>query len=285
VLFQGVHYSIDAALYHSDPCPDPSLSTSIAKVIWQESPKHAWEKHPRLNLNFEPEHKRIFDIGAAAHALLLENDIDRFDIIYADNYKTKKAQQERKDAYNFGMIPVLERELDQVVAMTTAAAHFIMETELAGILSSGISEVTLAEFSSGFWKRCRLDWLTFDRSIILDYKTTGGSSKPESWIRTQLFPMSYDIQAYTYPHILSKIEGCYKPQFVWLVQETKRPYTCSLIGASPAVTASGRSKWRYATHKWKWCLEHGKWPAHDSRIHWADVPVWTMLENEERSSE
>ena len=35
--------------YHADPCPTPSLSSGIARVLWANTPMHAWFKHPRLN--------------------------------------------------------------------------------------------------------------------------------------------------------------------------------------------------------------------------------------------
>ncbi len=281
-LYQGTYYNVEAELYHKDPCPEPSLSASIAKRIWQESSQHAWQYHPRLNPDFEPVHKRQFDLGAAAHVLLLENSSIRFLMIEADNYRTKKAQQARNDAYQEGLIPILIKEAEELTEMVSVIGIFLRQTELAGSFRGGVPEVTLTEFSNGFWKRCRLDWLPDDRRLILDYKTTSGSSKPETWIRTQLFNMHYDIQAYAYPHILSKVESIPPPRFVWLVQENKKPYACSLVGASPSVIESGKKKWRYACHKWKWCIEHNNWPAHDSRIHWAEVPAWSMAEIEER---
>ena len=34
--------------YHKDPSPTPSLSSSIAKLLVNESPYHAYRQHPRL---------------------------------------------------------------------------------------------------------------------------------------------------------------------------------------------------------------------------------------------
>ena len=56
--YQGVYYDMTTDEYHADPCPEPSLSASIAETIWRESPNHARNEHPRLNPNFEQTNKK-----------------------------------------------------------------------------------------------------------------------------------------------------------------------------------------------------------------------------------
>jgi hypothetical protein len=67
----GLHPAISADAYHADPAPAPSLSSSIAKTILHQTPRHAWFEHPRLNPNFEPKDDSKFDLGSVAHELLL----------------------------------------------------------------------------------------------------------------------------------------------------------------------------------------------------------------------
>lgn len=278
----GIYSDISEDIYHSDPCDTPSLSASIAKIIWQNSPLHAWLAHPKLNPDYEPENKRQFDLGAAAHAVFLERSESKLVIIEADNYYTKAAKESRDKAYVAGLIPVLEREHDDVRAMATTAMRYIDETELVGIFNNGKPEQTLIADYEGAKLRSRLDWLTNDRLIILDHKTGKFSSKPENWINRQLFKMNYDIQAYQYSLMNELTGGPSNAKFIFLVQENTEPYACSLIGAGPSVLESGKKKFRYALHKWKWCMEFNKWPAYDTRIAWADVPAWEMAKLEER---
>ena len=40
-LEPGIH-NLSAEVYHADPCVKPSLSSSIANVLLQQSPLHAW---------------------------------------------------------------------------------------------------------------------------------------------------------------------------------------------------------------------------------------------------
>ena len=42
VLAQGIYTDISAARYHADPAQEPSLSSSIAKIIVTETPRLAW---------------------------------------------------------------------------------------------------------------------------------------------------------------------------------------------------------------------------------------------------
>nr|MBC8360902.1 PD-(D/E)XK nuclease-like domain-containing protein [Candidatus Desulfatibia profunda] len=281
----GIYTDISEEDYHKDPSDIPSLSSSIAKIIWEKSPKHAWLAHPKLNPDYEPKNKTQFDIGNAAHAHLLEGDGLKIVVIDASDYRKKETQEKRDALYALGKVPVLSKDWINVKEMADVAKGFIAETELAGIFDNGKPEQTLIADYEGAMLRSRLDWLANDRLIILDYKSTGGSSKPEQWIRRQLFNMNYDIQVYHYPLMNELTGGPPNAKFIFLVQENTKPYACSLVGAGPSVIDSGKKKFRYALHKWKWCLEFNKWPAYDTRIAWADVPPWQMAEVEERGTD
>ena len=69
-LAAGVH-QIDGEDYHRDPCPEASLSSTLAKTMLAQSPLHAWTASPRLNPDWEPVNKKTFDIGRAAHRAIL----------------------------------------------------------------------------------------------------------------------------------------------------------------------------------------------------------------------
>ncbi len=47
-LAQGIHLSVPSAVYFADPAAQPSLTQSIAKILIEKSPLHAWHEHPRL---------------------------------------------------------------------------------------------------------------------------------------------------------------------------------------------------------------------------------------------
>jgi hypothetical protein len=91
----GIYPGISDADYRADPCPVPSLTQSLCKVILAGSPKHAWTESPRLNPNFEPDDDAKFDVGNASHRLVLGRGKD-FEIVDAADWRTKAAQEARE---------------------------------------------------------------------------------------------------------------------------------------------------------------------------------------------
>ncbi|GBR70939.1 hypothetical protein [Gluconobacter kanchanaburiensis] len=86
-------YDMPEAVYHSDPCLEPSLSNSIARVLLDQSPMHAHYAHPRLNLKREPfEVTAAMDFGTALHKLLLGKGAAIVEV-KADAYRSAAAKE------------------------------------------------------------------------------------------------------------------------------------------------------------------------------------------------
>lgn len=270
----GTHQMTSAA-YHADPCPLPSLSSSIAKVLVNQSPLHAWMQHPRLNPKYQPEESSRFDIGTAAHAMLLERDASKIVVVDAADWRTKAAQQARDAARAEGRLPILAAHHGDLVAMVSEAREAIDRTELAGILTDGLPEQTLIWRDSGVWCRARLDWLKADRTVILDYKTADNAA-PEAFIR-QIARMGYDMQAEFYRRGLRAATGS-DAVFVFLAQETEAPYACSLVSLSAAYQEVAQARIATAVHTWGECLETGEWPGYSTQIHYAEPPTWMLAD-------
>ena len=133
-------YDIPAEIYHADPCPEPSLSSSVATALIDRSPRHAWQAHPRLNPVHEPDNRQDFDLGKAAHALLLEGR-DVAEIVDAADYRTKAAREARDAAYAAGKTPLLAHQWQDVEAMIKAAiAQLAAHTDSDGIFEIGRAE-------------------------------------------------------------------------------------------------------------------------------------------------
>jgi hypothetical protein len=261
--------------YHSDPAPEPSLSSSIAKILLTQSPLHAWMAHPRLNPNYVPEESSRFDIGTAAHAVLLERDASRIVIVDADDWRTKAAKEERDAAREYGKLALLRKDHDNVLAMTAVAHKTIEQTELAGIFANGSAEETLIWRESDIYCRSRMDWISTDRKVILDYKTTD-SAEPDTFIR-QIARMGYDMQAEFYRRGETLVNGS-NPTFVFLAQEISPPYACSLVALSNTYCELAQAKVAQAIHIWQRCLATGEWPGYSTHIHYAEPPAWAQAE-------
>ena len=123
---------IPAADYHADEigANRPSLSSSIAQILCTSSPAHARAAHPKLNPELEREQKPTFDLGNAAHGILLEG-VDRIVEVDAPDWKTKAAREERAAAYAHGYTPLLIHQADRVRRMVAA-----IQTQLPAVAVS-----------------------------------------------------------------------------------------------------------------------------------------------------
>ena len=130
---QGI-FTMSEETYHSDKIgSEITLSNSIAKIIIQQSPQHAWYAHPRLN----PRHKSVdsdrFDLGTACHSLLLEQSDAKIVYIDHDDYRTNAAKETRDMARAKGLTPILRKYEKSMLEMVSKAHEKIKNSELAGI--------------------------------------------------------------------------------------------------------------------------------------------------------
>jgi predicted Zn-dependent protease len=88
-------YTIDEAAYHRDDLgiDAPMLSASIATILLRQSPLHAHAAHPKLG-GFTPTESETFDLGTAAHALILEGSEANYAIIDANDWRTSAAKSD-----------------------------------------------------------------------------------------------------------------------------------------------------------------------------------------------
>ncbi len=246
--------------YHADQVAEgPTLSNSIAKVLIASSPAHARAEHPRLNPQLERTEEKKFDLGTAAHALLLEGRDDAIAVIDAPDFRTNAAKAARAEAYLEGKTPLLAKHWDEVQAMV-AAARAQLQVFSPVPFTDGKPEKTLVWNDQGVLCRARIDWLRDDLAGISDYKTTGASAAPEAWGRT-MFGFGGDMQVAFYCRGLRALSGR-QPDFEFIVQELAPPYALSNFRLSPDALAIADAKVEYAIAVWRECMETGEWPAY-----------------------
>jgi hypothetical protein len=273
-------YDIGATDYHADVCPRPSLSSGIADVLLTQSPRHAWTAHPRLNPNFRPEEKEAFDLGTAAHALLLQGE-SNFVIIDARDYRTKAAQEQRDAARADGKVPLLAHRWADVQAMVAAAREQLDAMAAPIPFTNGRPEESLVWEEDGVWLRARLDWFHLDHRTVDDYKTTQASAHPAVWSRT-LFGNGADLQAAFYVRGVKALLG-YEADFRFIVQENYPPYALSVIALDPEAMAFATAKVERAIALWRECLSHNRWPGYIARTAYAEVPAYELAKWEGRA--
>lgn len=286
-------YDIPSDTYHADPCAAPSLTASIAKILDDRSPLHAWTAHPRLNRDAKPVRRSEFDLGSAAHAVILKSG-DELVIIDPADYPAKNGnipagwtndaiRSARDAAYDAGKIPILPSQHDTIMDMVTAVMLATgANEELDGWDLAGRAEQTLVWREGDVWCRSRLDWMPDTPSgIYLDLKTTETSVNPET-VGRYAMSMQWDVQEAFYRRGLMALGICTKPRFRFVAVESTRPHAVAIVGLPPEVAAMADAKVEHAIRTWRECMQSGHWQGYTNRTVWIDPPPWANMRHQER---
>lgn len=275
-------FTMHAETYHGDPCDQPSLSASIATILCASSPAHARAAHPKLNPQLERDEEHKFDLGTAAHALLLQGD-DIIRVVYADDWRKKDVQALRDEARAGGKVPLLEKHAIQVRQMVAAVRSQLDRFDARpALFTDGLPEQTLIWQEDGVTCRAMLDWLRDDRSTIDDLKTTSASASPEKWLRT-MYGMGKDIQVAFYLRGLRAVFGI-DAEFRFVVVETYPPFALSVVSLAPSALALANEKVEVAIDTWRRCLETDTWPAYASKVASIELPAYEEMRWLERDA-
>jgi hypothetical protein len=269
---------IHAAQYHNDEVADaPTLSASIANLLLNRSPLHAWTAHPRLNPNFVPADDSKFDVGTVAHSMLLEGTAN-VDVCTYPDWRTKDAKEARDVSRASGRTPLLAHQFEEVLGMCNAVADQLQAFDADPVpLTGGKPEQTMVwqDPGTGVWCRARIDWLHDDLSAIDDLKTTTRSAHPEAFAKN-LYSYGCDVQAALYLRGINatRERRDHRTHWRWIVVETSPPYGLSVIEPGPAVLELADAKVDAALKLWAECLERDSWPGYPTKVATAELPAW-----------
>lgn len=276
-LAAGIH-DLPSSQYHADAMGEqPALSNSILKILLSQTPRHAWLAHPRLNPDYERAESSKFDLGKAAHALLLEG-VNICEVIEADDWRTNAAKAKREEARAAGKTPLLVHEFEQAMQMVGTALEYVEGSPLAGLFSRGKGEQTLLWQKDGVHCRALIDWLQDDRALVVDYKTSSAES-PEAWIRGYMIQHGCDTQAAYTQQGLAAI-GHHDVRFLFLVQQTEAPHMCFLVEPDSVMRGIAESKIARGMRMWKECTEADVWPGYGTEVYQASPPPWAIADEE-----
>ena len=272
VLTEPGVYEIPEAIYHGDPVPGGSLSSSGAKRLLPPSCP--------ARFRYEQDHpvvKDIFDFGSAAHKLVLGVGPD-LAVINARNWQTNKAKDERDAARAFGQIPVLADDYEQVKEMAAA----IRQHPIAGALfdpdRGGKAEQSLfwPDHEFGIWRRARLDWMpdpnATGRFILGDYKTCVAADKAS--VAKAVANYGYYMQDAWYIDAVAALGLADDAAFLFVFQEKNPPYLITVAELDYAAIAAGREANRMAMEIYRDCKEIDRWPGYGDDIELISLPAW-----------
>lgn len=268
----GIHYNVAAAAYHADPCERPSLSSSIAKILIEKTPRHAWHAHPRLNPNFEPKQESKFDLGSAVHELMLGKG-GGYTIINAADYKGKDAQQARQKAREAGIAPLLGDQYRQAVGIAKEALDALAEMDVHP--HDYRNEGVFVWEINGVLCRSMIDSIGPGLHKMWDIKTTSrGLSDFE--VGQTIARYDYDLSAAFYikavEALLPELAG--RVEFSWIFVETEPPYEASVFPANETTLEFGRRKVEAAIQIWARCMAADQWPGYPRTPRKYSYPAW-----------
>lgn len=275
-------YDIPEDVYHADPVPGGSLSsTGARKLLAPSAPakfRYALD-HPGA------EENRVFDFGHVAHKLVLGRGSE-IAVIDADNYRTKRAQDEKKAAYAAGATPILAGEMERAEAMAKA----VREHPFAGdLFTAGRPEVSVfaRDKQTGVMLRARMDWLRDEpmddgRLLLVDYKTTRDAD-PDA-IAKAVRQHGYHQQDAWYCDVARFAGITDQPAFVFVFQEKEPPYLVTVIELDAAARFWGDVLNRHAINVYAHCMETGRWPGYADDIVPIGLPPWAEREYESRQA-
>jgi hypothetical protein len=278
----GIYRDFPTAAYFGDPTPAPSFTQSLAKVLIEQSPLHAYQAHPRLNVKPADEddgevekYEKAKAIGNAAHTLMLRRGKTLAVGDFPD-WKKKEAQTFKKAAIEWDQEPILKKHFDTAGEMVDAAIEQLGRISgCQNAFTNGDAEVVIANCEDGIWLRSMLDWITPDLREVWDLKTSGRSASPYATGRL-MADAGWHIQAAFHERILDALDpkGAGRRKFYYVAQENEAPYalTVNLIGE--AALTIGRKQVDYAVRIWAHCLRRNTWPAYPLKIIRPELPTW-----------
>lgn len=277
-LGNGELLDITPEQYHRDPCKEPSLSSSCAKQMVDESPLHAMTAHPRFG-GAGSESTDAQDEGSIFHSLVLGKGTQAA-VIPAESFRTKAAQAERDAAAASGRIPILKHKYEVLVEMADRTRERLADF---GVRFNGRSElaVTWRErvHCSDATVQCRamFDHVVLNDGVIFDLKKAR-DAHPDKCSRS-ISEYGYDIQwaAYTSAMRALRPELAGKEEMIFLFCEPAAPYDVTPVRLGGEFRALGEFRWRRAVSLWHQCTTTGRWPGYTDRPVEASPPTWALM--------
>ena len=273
----GVYDDMPNEVYHGDPVPAElggSLSSSGArKLLPPNSPARF-----RYDQDNPPTSTDAYTFGHAAHRMVLGAGQEIVHV-EANDWRTKAAQQQKKEALAAGQVPLLTHELEVVTEMADAIRRHPVASLLFG---SGKPEQSLfwVDEDTGVWRRARLDWLpersgSHGRLIIPDYKTTKSAAPAD--IEKAIYDYGYHQQADWYLDGVRAVLGETDPVFLFVFQEKAPPYLVTVAQPDAMALRIGRHYNRLAINTYRRCVADSSWPGYSDGVELVGVPRWAEI--------
>lgn len=268
-------YDLDETAYHAHE----ALGSTSIKTLSDTNISMA-EVKVLLNSN---EHKRVFDTGSLAHALILEGSLDRLvERVDVDAWRTNDAKESKAKAYAAGKIPINNSEVESILAPVERMADSVMSHRLASSLLTDFKpEVSAFWEQDGIPLKARFDAYRETHGQIIDLKTTR-SARPGD-VRKSISDLGYYIQSQHYLNGAQAVTG-FIPDWKFVFVQNCEPYTVSVGSLEPEALRQAQARIDIALRRYQEAQSSGNWPGYEQEYKYGLTP-WESIKNEDMSNE
>jgi hypothetical protein len=288
----GIYPDVTPKEYHADPVATPSLSSTIAKMLVSQSPRHAWLKHPRLggakatpedgDEAEEPKEKitKEKELGTLLHRLILGKG-GEIVVCPFENWRSNAAKSMRVVEMAKGNIAVLQPALDRAKLAAKEARFQLDALGLDRVFRDGLKEVTVVWREGETWLRAMMDNLIIDEDSktaeIWDLKTVSRSAHPDA-CAAQIRSLGYDLSASFYKQALGAVRPDLngRVKFRWVFLEVNAPYATTPVEIDGEWENVALSHFCRAVDGWKRCIAANKWPVYADKIIRLEPKPWML---------
>jgi hypothetical protein len=287
---RGAYVDVFAAEYHGNPnlLPGPSLSSSGAKTILEQSPLHFWHASA-LNPDREESDAAHFAVGRAAHdLLLLGGDWERNYHVLPEGFAWNKTKQFEE------AIAVAEHAKTKGKTLIKAADMALVKriadrigdnADARNALLRGVPEMTLAwqDELTGVWLRARPDFLPqscIDGGIVrivTDLKFMAASHCSPRGFSRAVDNFGFAVSAAWYSEGIHQIYGKPPTHFMFVVIEKDEPHTVSTYWLEEEDIQRGRLMMRQAINVFAECVKRNDWPGYTNRPMPIGLPTYARM--------
>ena len=272
-----VRLDMAEADYHAHP----ALSSSGARKLLPPSCPARF----RYERDHGQEPRKVFDIGHAAHALVLGAGAP-VRCIEALDWRTNAAKQARDEAREQGKTPLLRADYEKVRAMADALGAGLDAFGLRDLFTNGRPEVSAfwTDERHGVERRSRFDWLPNTdggQLSIVDYKTT--ASAETGAIQRAIASYGYHQQAAWYIDTARALGIAEDVRLLFVFQEKTAPYLVNVVTLDDLALTVGRSLNDEALQVFAECTATDTWPGYATEIETLPLPLWAVRDELEMS--
>ena len=276
----GVYPSLDEMVYHGDSALAPhlgrSLSYSGAKVLLESPARYAYQRTHRVE-------KPAFDFGHLAHALILGVS-QGIRVIDCYDWKLKRHQDERKEAYAAGLIPVSRADL---LAASRLARAVKLHPVAGRLFAQGKSEVSMYWIDPDTGVTCRGRVDSLHPRAVLDLKTCRDAS-PTGFAK-DVASFHYELQDAFYRNGIRATTGEDLP-FIFICVEKEPPHFVGLYQLDHEATRIGEEEYAEALALFAECEarraagDPDAYPGLSPEIQPLSLPRWAVYAHDNRSN-